>query len=79
MDWSIARAISDNGLVVGSSGRREGNVERAFIWTEANGMRDLGALSTTKGSGSGAYGVNFSGKVVGVSWDGATAHAVIFP
>ena len=79
MDWSIARAIGNNGRIVGSSGFNGGSAERAFVWTESEGMRDLGALPASDGVSSGAYGVNFLGKAVGFSWNGATFRAVIFP
>jgi probable HAF family extracellular repeat protein len=78
-DWSIARAIGNNGRIVGSSGFHGVELERAFVWTESGGMRDLGALQASSGVSSGAYGVNFLGKAVGFSWNGATFRAVIFP
>jgi probable HAF family extracellular repeat protein len=79
MDWSLARAISNNGVVVGSSGLNDSDVERAFVWTESHGMRDLGALPISDGKHSAAFGVNFTGKVVGFSSNGTTLSAVIFP
>lgn len=78
MDWSIARAIADNGDVVGSSGRNGSPVERGFVWSEAGGMRDLGAIPADA-MDSGAYAVNARGDIVGFSWNGSTFRAVKFP
>src|SRR5919201_330131 len=40
---SVARAVSDNGQVVGSSNTASGQTH-AFSWTQAGGMVDLGTL-----------------------------------
>jgi probable HAF family extracellular repeat protein len=75
----MARAIGDNGHVVGSCGLDETSVERAFVWTEAGGMRALGTLTASDAVNSGAFGVNSFGKAVGFSGTGSAFHAVIFP
>jgi probable HAF family extracellular repeat protein len=62
-DSSEAVAISDNGQVVGSSVTAEG-ATRAFSWTAAGGMVDLGTL----GGASFAGAVNDEGQVVGGSF-----------
>lgn len=79
MHWSVARDISGSGHVVGSSGLNGSTVGRAFVWTEAEGMRDLGAWPAGDRTESGAFGVNFYGKVVGYSWNGSVFRPVIFP
>jgi probable HAF family extracellular repeat protein len=68
---SIARAISDNGYVVGESMYSDpvlGGVQRAFMWN-AGTLTDIGVLSTSDSgySHSMALGVNNSGQVVGNS------------
>jgi probable HAF family extracellular repeat protein len=68
---SIGRHMNHNGQVVGSSGVLHGNAQRAFIWTEGLGMRDLGTLPG--GNYSGAFAINETGEVVG---DANTAHSV---
>lgn len=58
---SSGNAISDDGRVV--AGRADTNeFERAFRWTEANGMEDLGVLPGTRTSA--AMGTNADGSVV---------------
>jgi probable HAF family extracellular repeat protein len=49
--------------VVGSSLTAGGN-ERAFLWTSAHGMEDLGTLG---GANSVAFGIAQTGQVVGIS------------
>lgn len=61
---SCARAISDQGVVVGYSYGDEGGT-RAFAWTQSGGMVDLGTLPG--GQLSAAYGVNSLGQIVGFS------------
>lgn len=79
MDWSMARDISGAGHVVGASGLNGSAVGHAFMWTEAEGMRDLGALPASDRTESGAFGVNFYGRVVGYSWNGSVFRPVVFP
>ena len=67
---SLAEAVNDRGQVVGWSdtpadtgvGVACCSVSRAFSWTQAGGMLDLGTLG---GSSSTALAVNASGQVVG--------------
>lgn len=79
MDWSVARDISDNGHVVGISGKSGSNVGRAFIWTEQGGMRALEGLPSGERVETAAFAVNLSGKSVGYSWNGTVFRPVIFP
>lgn len=62
--------------MVGYSMRRDSG-DRAFRWTQADGMIDLGTLRTDNMGNSYAYGVNAAGSVVVGSafYSGATAHA----
>lgn len=63
-DVSMALAVSDDGqVVVGWSSNVNGR-RRAFVWTEADGMQDLGTLG---GLSSEAMGVSPDGRVV-VGW-----------
>ena len=66
---STAWAINSSGVVVGSSQTVSGET-RAFVWTEAEGMRDLGTLG---GNYSEAFGINDSGLIVGAARDAAGA------
>lgn len=59
-DWSNARAINDDGQVVGSSLTPDGRTEHAFLW-EAGTMIDLGAPG---GSWGRAVAINNRGQVV---------------
>lgn len=79
MDWSIARGIGDRGHIVGTSGPSGSTVGSAFLWTESDGMRELGGLPTDDRTESAAFGVNWSGRAVGYSWNGSTFRPVIFP
>lgn len=58
--YSAAAAINDSGQVVGQSETSDGHFH-AFLWTDANGMIDLGIA----GVHSAAVGINNSGDVVG--------------
>src|SRR5262249_45459321 len=65
---SVANAVNDSGQVVGTSGAgfvSSGPASRAFLWTQADGMRDLGTLPG--GTSSTALAVNANGVVVGKS------------
>ncbi len=57
-----ATAISQNGQVAGSGTRADGST-RAFRWTSATGMTDLGTLPGTLSSF--ARGINSAGQIVG--------------
>ncbi|MFZ0317601.1 MAG: hypothetical protein WAL56_00620 [Candidatus Sulfotelmatobacter sp.] len=57
--------INDSGEVVGRCQQTFGNSpERALLWTQATGMKDLGTLG---GESSAAFGINASGEVVGTA------------
>ena len=63
---SSASSINDLGDVVGLSEIRPGSdVVRAFVWSEAGGMRS--GLGTLGGVNTVAQGINNRGEVVGVS------------
>ena len=79
---SIAHDINNAGQVVGRSFPSSPIitdpevVSRAFLWTPAQGMQDLGTLG---GSGSIAYAINEGGQVVGRAWTpAATYHAFLW-
>jgi probable HAF family extracellular repeat protein len=58
--YTEASGIDDAGTVVGS-GMKTSGVQRAFRWTAATGMLELGSFSNAKGSGSAAAAVGGSG------------------
>ncbi len=60
-DYSAAFGSIDAAMLVGSS--NDGIALRAFRWTRAGGMRDLGALPGD--SGSEAFAINTAGEVAG--------------
>jgi probable HAF family extracellular repeat protein len=61
-----AKAINDNGQVVGNS-------NHAFSWTASGGMVDLGTLPGM--TDSSAKAINDNGQVVGYSYTGSGGHA----
>jgi probable HAF family extracellular repeat protein len=65
---SEAYGINNNGQVVGWSETANGEIH-AFLWSEATGMRDLGAVGANSSVGvkAEAHDVNDDGVVVGVS------------
>lgn len=65
-----AVAINDSDEVVGSFDDPTDNQIHAFLWTQANGLKDLGVLP---GGWSEAMGINKSGDVVGFARDGNNA------
>jgi probable HAF family extracellular repeat protein len=79
-DASAATGINERGMVVGSSiadARYGPTTARAFAWTEASGMIDLGVAAPGHRS-SEAAAVNERGQVVGTSWDAqGTPHAFL--
>jgi probable HAF family extracellular repeat protein len=62
--YSDASDINEAGQVVGRADTASGD-ERAFLWTAAGGMVDLGTLGGA-GSRSQAEGINDAGEVVGL-------------
>jgi probable HAF family extracellular repeat protein len=78
---SYATGINNHGAVVGYySGTATGGKERAFLWTAADGMKDLGALPG--GDVSVAMAINDQGRVTGWAngrWQdsGGVTHEVI--
>ena len=62
-DFSFAADVTDAGAVVGASFDSQGR-QRAFVWTSAEGMRDLGSLSLN----ASARVMNAAGLVAGVSY-----------
>jgi probable HAF family extracellular repeat protein len=71
-EYSGGRDIDDNGHVVGyvRTGKVRGwSVVHAFLYTDKDGLIDLGTLG---GYNSSAAGINSGGEVVGVSADATT-------
>jgi probable HAF family extracellular repeat protein len=62
---SYATSINQAGNVVGDA-KTDAGLMHAFLWTEANGMQDIGKLAT-KDTTSVAIGLNDQGQVVGYS------------
>jgi probable HAF family extracellular repeat protein len=68
-DWSGALGVSADGSVVVGWAENAAGRSRAFRWTAAGGMQDLGTLG---GRWSEAYGVSADGSVVvGRAWNAA--------
>jgi probable HAF family extracellular repeat protein len=63
---SLALAINDHGAAVGYSYLTNGD-QRAFIWTSAGGMHNLGNLDGSSALST-ARGINNSGQVAGLSY-----------
>jgi probable HAF family extracellular repeat protein len=63
---SQAEGINERGEVVGMAQNRWGR-QRAFLWTESGGLRNLGVLGESHNSA--AQDINESGQVVGSSQD----------
>jgi probable HAF family extracellular repeat protein len=63
--YSYTGAISDSGTVVGWSGLATGNLEHAFVWTEADGLLDL---SPHNSESTHATAINRHGVVTGVRY-----------
>ncbi len=80
LEWSGGNDIDENGHVVGYTGTghkyRGWFVHHAFLYTDDNGLIDLGTLGGYKSS---ATGINSSGEIVGVSKDGTTKDGVAQP
>jgi probable HAF family extracellular repeat protein len=69
---SEAGAISENGVVVGSSETAAGEQE-AFMWTPKGGMRSLGTLGKHPSSGAGAVNSHMqvagsAGPIIPILW-----------
>jgi len=62
---SQAYAVNNNGNVVGHSANSSGN-DRAFIWQNSSGMKELGAISSN--APSYAVAINNNNQVVGHSY-----------
>jgi probable HAF family extracellular repeat protein len=67
---SVAFAIDNSGKVVGrsdvSTTKQRGSVFHAFVWTAAEGMRDLGSITSRQWAQ--AMALNVTGLVVGETW-----------
>jgi uncharacterized membrane protein len=62
---AVARGVNSNGQVVGDMFPPSG-CGRAFVWSAAAGMRELGS---SDGCGASAEGINNAGQIVGMSTD----------
>ena len=79
--WNTPMAINQSGsMVVGFTNPPDGDLDgdslRAFVWTRATGMRDLGRLPGDLSSQ--ALGVNSRGQIVGLSCGDATCYGVLW-
>lgn len=64
---NLAFGINNQGQVVGHANLKGEKISHAFLWTQALGMRDLGALPGDFNSN--AVGINDKGEIVGLSAD----------
>ena len=79
--WNTPMALNANGsMVVGFANPPDGDFAgdslRAFVWTRAAGMRDLGRLPGDQSSQ--ALGVNTAGQVVGLSCGDVTCFGLLW-
>jgi probable HAF family extracellular repeat protein len=76
---SVAIGINNLGQVVGQSGTN-GGAGHAFLWTDSDGMIDLGSLDGNPSSTSEADAVNDQGQIIGSSYsfDFNATHAVYY-
>jgi probable HAF family extracellular repeat protein len=75
---SVANAINDLGVIVGFSDTESG--QHAMVWTAADGMRDLNALSDAAAiemTLQDAKAINTSGQIVGYGDVGGSLHAFL--
>src|SRR4051794_15020558 len=63
---NLAININNKGHVVGTSALKDETTNRAFLWTEEGGMRNLGALNEDDPN-SGAAGINDFDEITGIS------------
>jgi probable HAF family extracellular repeat protein len=82
MAWNTPDSINSKGEIVGfanpSGDQNAGFNPIAFLWTESEGMRNLGTLAGY--ANSIAYGINNHGLIVGQSFNGlnGASHAFIY-
>ena len=62
--YSIAHGVSPDGAIVVGESSRVDQLQRAFRWTQASGIEDIGSLGGTR---SVAYGVSSNDVIVGMS------------
>jgi len=79
--WNTPMALNANGsMVVGFSNPPDGDLDgdslRAFVWTQAAGMQDLGRIPGDLSSQ--ALGVNMAGQIVGLSCSDTTCHGLLW-
>jgi probable HAF family extracellular repeat protein len=74
---SFATSINEEGHVAGYSRTTDASAARAFLWTEAGGLTDLGGLG---GTISVALAINNAGQIAGMSHtrNDHEAHAVVW-
>jgi probable HAF family extracellular repeat protein len=74
--YSDPTGINDHGAVVGNATVAPNSAYRAFLWTAAQGMQNLGTLPG--GSASFGQGINIAGEVVGASYSATTSRYSAF-
>ena len=79
--WNTPMSINANGsIVVGFANPPDGDFAgdslRAFVWTRATGMQDLGRLPGDQSSQ--ALGVNNAGQIVGLSCGDVTCYGLLW-